>query len=118
MERLEKFGQWLAGVRVSAGFDSQSELAAACGVHHSTLARIERGAVQPTPATLKRLAPHLKVAYRTLLEQAGYLYGGGKDNEVEAFELPENVLVLLEKEMSFLRERLEKIDDIIKKCKK
>ena len=115
---LKEFGRWMEEVRRAAGFESQAELAVACKVHASTISKLEKGGIRPTPDTLKKLAPHLKVSYSSLLEAAGHLYGGGKDNEVEAFELPENVLVLLEKEMSFLRERLEKIDDIIKKCKK
>jgi transcriptional regulator with XRE-family HTH domain len=115
---LKEFGQWLTRTREAAGFESQTELAKVCGVHHSTLARLERGEVQPTPATLKKLAPHLKVPYKTLLEAAGHLYGGDKDNEVIVPELSENVLAELEKELSELQDRMDKISSILVKCRK
>jgi len=115
---LKEFGQWLIKVREAAGFESQTELAKACGVHHSTLARLERGDVQPTPATLKKLAPHLKVPYKSLLEAAGHLYGGDKDNEFIIPELPESVLAELELELTEVQNKLDKINSILVKCRK
>ena len=115
---MENFHKWFKQLRVNAGFSSIRELAAASGVHFSSLARIERGGVTPQADTLKKLAPYLKVPYKTLLEATGYLYGGDKDNEVIIPELPENVLAELEKELSEVQERMDKINSILVKCRK
>ena len=115
---LKEFGRWFAKIRIAAGFESQSELAAACGIHSSTISKLEKGGIRPTPDTLKKLAPHLKVPYKSLMEAAGHMYGGDKDNEVIIPELPENVLAELEKELSELQDRMDKISSILVKCRK
>lgn len=115
---MDNFNIWFRDLRINAGFDSQRDLANVSGVHHTSIAQIERGGRRPNTDTLKRLAPHLKVPYKTLLEAAGHLYGGDKDNEVIVPELPENVLAELEKELSELQDRMDKISSILVKCRK
>jgi transcriptional regulator with XRE-family HTH domain len=65
---------WLTELRIQAGFDTVRSLADASGVDNSTLSRIEKvDGPQPTPATLKKIAPFLKVSYGDLMMKAGHL---------------------------------------------
>jgi len=115
---LKEFGRWFAKIRIAAGFESQSELAAACGIHSSTISKLEKGGIRPTPDTLKKLTPYLRVPYKSLLLAAGHLYGGDKDNEFIIPELPENVLAELELELTEVQNKLDKINSILVKCRK
>ena len=65
---------WLSKIRRDAGFNTVRALADASGIDNSTLSRIEKdGGPQPTPATLKKLAPYLKVPYTELMFLSGHL---------------------------------------------
>lgn len=67
------FGEELRKLRETAGYESQAKLAEASGVDNSTIARLERNETKPTPATLQKLAPFLKVPYMQLMEIAGHV---------------------------------------------
>ncbi|RJQ25554.1 MAG: XRE family transcriptional regulator [Peptococcaceae bacterium] len=80
MEQIN-FGKWLKKQREVAGFKSQNELANVCGVDNSTIARLERGETRPTPDTLKKIAPFLKVNYEGLMCAAGYIWSSDNNND-------------------------------------
>ena len=63
----------LKELREKAGFESQTKFAEACGVDNSTIARLERGETRPSPRTLDKLAPILRVPLMQLMIAAGYL---------------------------------------------
>lgn len=69
----KEFGKYLAERRIKANFDSQRQLALAAGISSPTISRIESGAQQAEPETLKKLAPCLNVSYEELLAEAGYV---------------------------------------------
>ncbi|WP_371374536.1 helix-turn-helix domain-containing protein [Sporomusa aerivorans] len=52
---------------------TKAELSRLSGVSEATLSRIESADQKPSPATLKKLAPHLMVTEKELLIKAGYL---------------------------------------------
>ena len=115
---MENFHIWFRQLRINAGFESQRALAEASKVHHTSIAQIEKGGRRPSTDTLKKLAPHLKVPYESLLLAAGHLYGGGKDNEVIVPELPQNELAELEDKFSELEAKFSEINVLMKRLKK
>ncbi|GAB6181717.1 hypothetical protein JCM14036_30360 [Desulfotomaculum defluvii] len=66
-------GKLLTELREKAGFESLGQLYKATGVSSATLSRLENNIQKPTPDTLKKLAPHLKVTYEELMSAAGYI---------------------------------------------
>ena len=54
---LKEFGKWVRELRISAGYDSQRDLAKASGVHNSSIAEIERGIRRPSTSTLSSSPP-------------------------------------------------------------
>lgn len=69
----KRFPTFLKELREKAGFESQTKFAEACGVDNSTIARLERGETDPSPKTLMKIAPILKVELNDLMLAAGYL---------------------------------------------
>lgn len=65
-------------LRVKAGYSTLGDLYRVSRVTVSTLSRIEAGIQNPSPATLKKLAPFLGVAYEHLMTVAGYLPSQGQ----------------------------------------
>lgn len=63
-------GNLLRLARIERGW-SQRQLAAEAGVAHSTVARIESGAVQPSLPSLARLLAAADLELRLRLEQQG-----------------------------------------------
>lgn len=63
----------LKELRERAGFESQTKFAEACGVDNSTIARLERGESRPSPQTLDKLAPILRITLTELMIAAGYI---------------------------------------------
>jgi transcriptional regulator with XRE-family HTH domain len=61
----ERFAAWLRAAARAAGFDvagtrgSAARLAEACGLSESVVSRLMKGQSEPTPATLRRVAPVL-----------------------------------------------------------
>jgi transcriptional regulator with XRE-family HTH domain len=61
----QRFAAWLRAAARAAGFDvvgtrgSAARLAEACGLSESVVSRLMKGQTEPTPATLRRLAPVL-----------------------------------------------------------
>ncbi|HHW43804.1 MAG TPA: helix-turn-helix transcriptional regulator [Desulfotomaculum sp.] len=66
-------GEKIRELRIRAGYETLGELHRASGVTVATLSRIESGVQIPSPKTLNRLAPFLKVSVEDLLAAAGYL---------------------------------------------
>lgn len=67
------FPETLKMLREQAGFESQTKFAEASGVDNSTIARLERGETRPSPITLNKLAPILRVPLMDLMIAAGYI---------------------------------------------
>ena len=68
----KKIGYEITRLRLEAGYSTIDALADAAGIAPTTLARIEHGDTKnPSPETLKKLAPHLKIAPDILLNAAG-----------------------------------------------
>lgn len=64
----------LKELRLAAGFKSLRQLSIASSVPISTLSRLESDPDnQPSPDTLRKLAPYLKVPHEELLKLAGYM---------------------------------------------
>lgn len=68
-----KLGEWIAETRNENGL-SQRQLAELAGLSNTEVWRLESGERKnPSPATLKSLAPHLGVTYEELMAKAGYI---------------------------------------------
>jgi repressor LexA len=57
----------------SAGYTNLSELQRDSGITSATLSRIVNDKQRPTPKTLKKIAPWLKVSYEELMQVSGYI---------------------------------------------
>ena len=69
---VEKFGEWIQEQRKKSGL-SQRQLAVLINISNTEISRIESGErKRPAPYILKRIAPHIGISYRVLLEIAGY----------------------------------------------
>ena len=115
---MDNFNIWFRDLRINAGYESQRELAEASGVHHTSIAQIEKGGRRPSTDTLKKLTPYLRVPYKSLLLAAGHLYGGDKDNEFIALDLPTNDLAELETKLAEVQAKMDEINALMKKIKK
>ena len=51
----------------------------ACGVSQSFLSQIEQGKKNPSPHTLKKLAPVYRISYEEIMALAGYLDNANND---------------------------------------
>lgn len=60
---------------------NKAELSRLSKVSEATLSRLESGTQQPSPGTLKKLAPHLMVSDEELMIKAGYLPNNIIDNK-------------------------------------
>jgi len=87
-----EFGDYIGRLRTGRGYVSQRQLAIDAGVSPSTVKRIEDGSQRAEPDTLRKLAPHLGVSYKALLEKAGYSEGVD-ENDIE-HSWPEGIRVL------------------------
>ena len=88
----KEFGEYLAELRINAGYKSQAALSRRSGVGTSTIARLERGAtINPDHDTLAKLAPCLDISVNKMLQKAGYI----ADHE----EIPEKEEVKIEKRL-------------------
>lgn len=87
----DPFGTLIQELRLKAGYESLGELSRVSGVTSSTLSRIENNKQNPTPATLKKLAPHLKVKYEDLMSAAGYLPESNPDRGTNPDEIREAI---------------------------
>ncbi|MEG6617461.1 helix-turn-helix transcriptional regulator [Peptococcaceae bacterium 1198_IL3148] len=68
------FGEYLAQLRIEAGYYDRKSLAIESGISNSTLTRIENGVTKkPAPATLDKLASCLDVPVEQLMKVVGYL---------------------------------------------
>lgn len=68
-----KFGQYLRELRVEKGLGI-NQLATYSGISNAQISRIETGSRGvPKPETIKRLADALKVPYKDMMREAGYL---------------------------------------------
>ena len=67
------FGDYLKEIRKEKGL-SQRQLAELSGISNTEISRLESGnRVNPSPKTLKAIAPNLGVSYGDLLKKAGYI---------------------------------------------
>lgn len=81
----EEIGAILKELRKRAGYESLGQLGKDSGVTVATLSRVESGVHRPTPDTLKKLAPFLRVTPEYLMQAAGFLPGfTGKLPNIEA----------------------------------
>lgn len=68
-----KLGDWIARIRHEMNL-SQRQLADKAGISNTEVWRLESGERKnPSPATLKALAPHLGVSYEEIMAKAGYI---------------------------------------------
>lgn len=65
----KEFGEYLAELRIKAGYKRQAALSRKSGVSPSTIARLERGTTRPDYDTLFKLAPFLGISVNTMLEK-------------------------------------------------
>lgn len=90
---------------------SIQSLAKLAGISPSYLSRIEKNERFPSPAVLKKLSPHIKVDYITLLTTANLL------NDKNSIDL-NNVLmndILMYKGKLLSKEKIKEIKDILEK---
>ena len=66
-------GELIKKSRLEAGYETLGDLHRASGVPVATLSRIESGTQVPSPPTLEKLAPFIRVGHKELLIAAGYL---------------------------------------------
>lgn len=72
---MQAFPTWLRA-RLDAQGWTKSDLERASGVHNSIIWRwMSEPPRRPTPANLKKIAPHLGVSYEDLMRMCGYLPG-------------------------------------------
>lgn len=70
------FGDYLKSLRESKGL-SQRQLAYLAGLSNTEISKLESGGrKKPSPAVLKKIAPHLGVPYEELLKKAGIIESG------------------------------------------
>jgi HTH-type transcriptional regulator, competence development regulator len=70
---IVNFGEYLKHLRNEKQL-SQRELAEKTGISNAEISRLETGdRKNPSPATLKAIAPHLGVSYHELMKNAGYI---------------------------------------------
>ncbi|EDU38583.1 transcriptional regulator [Clostridium sporogenes] len=68
-----KFGEFFKNIRTEKGL-SQRQLAELSHISNTEISRIESGERRnPSPNTLKSLAPHLGISYGELMIKAGYI---------------------------------------------
>ena len=68
-----KFGEFFKNIRKEKGL-SQRQLAELSHISNTEISRIESGERRnPSPNTLKSLAPHLGISYGELMIKAGYI---------------------------------------------
>ncbi len=79
-------GNFIATSRISAGFQSQMELANAIGKSQNWVSRIERGAAKelPPPEDVLALSKALRVSSADILAAAGYDIETGKEGDSPA----------------------------------
>jgi transcriptional regulator with XRE-family HTH domain len=112
---LKEFGKWVRELRISAGYDSQRDLAKASGVHNSSIAEIERGIRRPSTSTLLKLAPCLRVSYTRLHEAAGYPVIGIKDGTVETMDIPDKVLDDIQQYLFEVKAKMDHVNLMIER---
>lgn len=91
---IKEFGSYLTSLRISAGYESQRQLAIQAKVSPATISRIESGMQRAEPETLEKLAPLLGVTHEELLSQSGYLDINVYQQDSLREEWPEGVKVL------------------------
>lgn len=115
----EAIGDIIKRLRLKAGFDSLGELFRVSDVTVATLSRIESGNQKPSPKTLKKLAPFLKVDHENLMIAAGYLSSDNDpDDEIQPTP-PERIRTfqkkmgeLSEESLTFLEFQLERLREL------
>ncbi|MCB2300439.1 helix-turn-helix domain-containing protein [Clostridium tagluense] len=66
-----KIGEYIKNLRLRKDM-STKELGRLSDINSSYVSRIERSDRNPSPATLKKLAPHLGTTYENLMQVAGF----------------------------------------------
>lgn len=66
-------GKVISDLRIRAGYETLGQLSRDTGITVATLSRIENGIQRPSPDTLSKLAPYLRVKVEYLMAEAGYL---------------------------------------------
>jgi transcriptional regulator with XRE-family HTH domain len=64
-------GEYIKFLKEEKGL-SNTDLANLSGINASYVSRIESGGRNPSPATLRKLAPHLGTTYENLMKVAGF----------------------------------------------
>lgn len=73
-DMASEFGDWL-DARLEDVEMSQSKLAKVSGVSEGQLSRYRKGQTIPDPATLRKLAPHLRAKFEEMMVLAGHSPG-------------------------------------------
>ncbi|HDR8453977.1 TPA: helix-turn-helix transcriptional regulator [Bacillus cereus] len=79
MTRLEEFGKHIKELRELNGFKSQRSLADTLGVSNATIARIERGEVEASVETIKKMAEVFHMDYMDLVAKQDIVLKSGSE---------------------------------------
>lgn len=110
-----EIGSYIKNLRETKDI-SQRQLAHLSGISNTEINRIENGERKnPSPNTLKKLAPHLGVSGEDLMEKAGYLNNNNEKNNNKARLLFGRINKLPPESQKKLERELEWLEDIERK---
>jgi len=106
-------GSYLKELRNNAGL-SQRSLEKLSGISNAEISRMETGERKnPSPMSLKAIAPHLGVSYEELLEKAGYI---NNQEDLSSLHKYNNVQMFEEKFIEIITPKLIKEGWAVEPC--